>query len=219
MGFTTSPYLSPVRLCPVYLPQAAFAVCRSFSSQLQLLTLAVFLLSTLVVPGSWPQAAAALAAAMYGDGSAVLNAVTPHAGDLARSAVSCNDNAPFKAPEPEVVVNELLGVFHNVSRLGFTVVTTEPDMGCQYWPVTPPERFQGPWNHTLRNPMLVLSNAVCCHKSSSRIVVLIVLQADPVTPLSSGKLVSQLLGNSSRLMIQNSPGVSNITLHATTISY
>lgn len=113
------------------------------------------------MPSSWPHAAAALADAIKGDGTAVLNAVIPRPGDLARSAVSCNDNKPFKTPAPEVVVDELLDVFHNVSRLSFTVVTTEPDMGCQYWPVTPPERFQGPWNQTLRNPMLVLSNTVC----------------------------------------------------------
>jgi hypothetical protein len=123
--------------------------------------LPVYLLSTLIVPSSWTQAAYALAEAMKGDGSAVFNSVIPRPGDLARSAVSCNDNAPFKTPPPEVVVDELLGVFHNVSRFGFTVVTTEPDMGCQYWPVTPPERFQGPWNHTLSNPILVLSNTVC----------------------------------------------------------
>lgn len=120
----------------------------------------MYLLGFLVTPASWPQAAVALAEAIAGDGSAVLNAVLPRRGDLARSAVSCNDNKPFSDPPVEVVVDELLGVFHNVSRLGFTVVTTEPDMGCQYWPVTPPERFQGPWNHTLSNPMLILSNIV-----------------------------------------------------------
>lgn len=32
-------------------------------------------------------------------------------------------------------------------------------------------------------------------------------QADPVTPLVSGELVHKLLGNSSSLIVQDSPGV------------
>lgn len=98
---------------------------------------------------------------MEGNGAAILDSVTPNPkADLARSAVSCNDQVPFTLAPAEKVVDELLDVFHNVSRFAFSVVTTEPDAGCQYWPVTPPERFQGPWNHTLSNPILILSNTV-----------------------------------------------------------
>ena len=98
---------------------------------------------------------------MEGDGAAVLDGAgwSPSA-DLQRSAVSCNDQVPFTPAPSEKVLEELLDVFHNVSRLAFSVITTEPDAGCQYWPVTPPERFHGPWNHTLRNPILVVSNTV-----------------------------------------------------------
>lgn len=98
---------------------------------------------------------------MQGRGAAIMNSmvINPRA-DLARSGVSCNDNAPFDAPDPADVIDELMGVFNEVSRLVFSVVTTEPDAGCQYWPVDPPERFEGPWNCTLRNPILVLSNTV-----------------------------------------------------------
>ena len=42
---------------------------------------------------------------------------------------------------------------------------------------------------TLRTPMMIISNT-----------------ADPITPLSSGHEINDLMGNSSRLLIQNSPG-------------
>ncbi|KAI5114646.1 hypothetical protein M0805_009165, partial [Coniferiporia weirii] len=58
-----------------------------------------------------------------------------------------------------------------------------------------PERFTGPWNHTLRNPILIVSNT-----------------ADPVTPIASGRLVNSLLHDSSRLLIQNSPGHCSLGL-------
>ena len=112
-------------------------------------------------PLAWKEASAGLAQAMAGNGTFVMDATElVFGGDLARSAVSCNDNAPFTPAPAEQVVDALLDVFHNVSRLGLAVVTSEPDAGCQYWPVAPPERFQGPWNHTLSNPILNLSNTV-----------------------------------------------------------
>lgn len=84
----------------------------------------------------------------------------PSVRDLERSAVTCNDNLPFPPPSPEEVINESIGTLKNVSRFALSVVRTEPDSGCQFWPVEPPERFQGPWNHTLKNPMLIHSNKV-----------------------------------------------------------
>ncbi|EKM57161.1 uncharacterized protein PHACADRAFT_254740 [Phanerochaete carnosa HHB-10118-sp] len=150
----------------------------------------MFLLGNLVAPLSWPYMSNALALAMGGHGAAVLEAVQPNPrAELTRSAVSCNDQKPLAPLAPETVVDEVLDVFHKVSRLAFTVITTEPDAGCQYWPVTPPERFQGPWNRTLSNPILILSN-----------------EADPVTPLRNGEIVHKFLENSSSLVIQNSPG-------------
>lgn len=109
----------------------------------------------------WSEGAFILHEAISGRGARILDRfqLNPNA-DLARSAVSCNDNAPFEAPTAETVVDEWLDVYKEVSRAVFSVVTTEPDAGCQYWPVTPPERFQGPWNHTLRNPILIFSNTV-----------------------------------------------------------
>lgn len=115
---------------------------------------------------------------MDGDGTAVLNGLshTQYLSDLERSAVSCNDNKPFKAPTPEEVIDEQLDVLKHLTRFALAVVVAEPDAGCQYWPVTPPERFLGPWNHTLRNPVLIISNTVRslvygCGGRSARILV------------------------------------------------
>lgn len=126
----------------------------------------MYLFRVLQDPSEWRYAAQRIADAMRGDGTAIGCALLSGrmaigvAPSLVRSAVSCNDNAPFAAPSPEIVVDEILDVFDNVSRFAFSVMTTEPDGGCQYWPVTPPERYLGPWNHTLRNPILIVSNTV-----------------------------------------------------------
>lgn len=163
MDSSTSLWLFQTSTTQVYLPPVVYEVSISPSSLpcSKAHKCPVYLISVLTVPQIWPAASVALAQALAGNGAPLLRAVQPNPGaDLARSAVSCNDNAPFETPDPGVVVDELLDVFHNVSRLAFTVVTTEPDAGCQFWPVTPPERFQGPWNHTLSNPILILSNTV-----------------------------------------------------------
>ncbi|KAI8989178.1 TAP-like protein-domain-containing protein [Trametes punicea] len=157
----------------------------------------LFLLGALESPSSWPSVAQAFDEAMNGDGSAVLNGQKGgmYLSDLERSAVSCNDNKPFPPPTPEEIIDEQLWVLENVSRFSLAVVVSEPDAGCQYWPVTPPERFLGPWNNSLHNPILIISNT-----------------ADPATPIANGKLVQETLGNSSRLLVQDSPGHCSLAL-------
>ncbi|KAI0372413.1 hypothetical protein BV20DRAFT_991265 [Pilatotrama ljubarskyi] len=157
----------------------------------------LYIMGALVSPMSWPNAAAALAQAMAGNGTAVLNSVnTKDLKDLERSAVSCNDNKPFAPPTPEEVIDEQLYDTEHVSRFSLTVVISEPDAGCQFWPVTPPERFLGPWNHTLRNPMLIISNTL-----------------DPATPLASGKRALKRQGKKSAgLLVQDGPGHTSFAL-------
>ncbi|KAI0827447.1 TAP-like protein-domain-containing protein [Trametes gibbosa] len=155
------------------------------------------LLGALQRPPMWPGIAQAFSQAMDGNATALVNAHS-HAHslvDLERSAVSCNDNLPFEAPTPEELIDVQLDVLKHVSRFSLAVISTEPDAGCQYWPVEPNERFVGPWNHTLRNPLLIVSNT-----------------ADPVTPLSNGRMVHEELKNSSRLLIQTSPGHCSLAL-------
>jgi hypothetical protein len=53
------------------------------------------------------------------------------------------------------------------------------------WPVRAVERYQGPWNHTLANKVLVIGN-----------------KGDPVTPLASAKKLASLLGPKSAVLLQ-----------------
>ncbi|KAH9854634.1 TAP-like protein-domain-containing protein [Lenzites betulinus] len=157
----------------------------------------LYLLGALISPTSWPDAAQAVAQAIDGDGTAILNAVNEKDNtDLQRSAVSCNDQNPFAPPTAQQVIDEQLYDLAHVTRFSLSVVTSEPDAGCQFWPVTPPERFLGPWNNTLKNPMLVISNSL-----------------DPATPLKSGQLAQERQGNASaRLLVQNGPGHTSLAL-------
>ena len=67
---------------------------------------------------------------------------------------------PFAPPSAETIVDAGLDVLENVSKFFWAVIIAEPDSGCQYWPFTPPERYLGPWNKALNNPILIISNTV-----------------------------------------------------------
>ncbi|KAL7411374.1 TAP-like protein-domain-containing protein [Mrakia frigida] len=117
--------------------------------------------------------------------------------DLSRAAVGCADGPSAgnrsDGPTAEEMSKEMVRVIQEKSiHFGGSVAIIEPDGGCEFWPRGEhPEgfRFSGPWNATLRTPMMIISNT-----------------ADPITPLSSGHEINNLMGNSSRLLIQNSPG-------------
>lgn len=133
------------------------------------------MLITLQKPERWPSFARSLVDAMEGDGSGLVNLLLPQlvlnpgrtqaAPDLQRLAVTCLDSPPPLSPDdfptPEQLADIGLATIQNVSRhFGMSASISEPDGGCQFWPVTPPERFIGPWNHTLKNPILIVSNTV-----------------------------------------------------------
>jgi hypothetical protein len=94
------------------------------------------------------------------------------ASDLENEAVTCADSssAASTPPSPEEVTAEYTDIFANLSRwgLGHPTVAGPP---CERWSaqLAPPERFQGPWNAKLRNPVLIVSNEVggvaCCFMS------------------------------------------------------
>ncbi|KAF8498909.1 hypothetical protein BU17DRAFT_102873 [Hysterangium stoloniferum] len=154
------------------------------------------LFSALQRPLTWRTFAVTLSEAMKGNASQLLTMTQgSYLGDLQRSAVSCNDQAPFPPPSAEEVINESIEVLETVTRFAMTVMTTEPDSGCHYWPVTPPERYNGPWNHTLNNRVLIHSNLL-----------------DPVTPMSSGVALKDLLGDSATLALREGPGHCSTSL-------
>ena len=129
----------------------------------------MYLTISLERPSRWPAVAQLFNQAMSGNATELLNNIQQSGStvDLERSAVTCNDANPFLPPSIEELVDEYLFDYYNVSRFIFGILTSEPDAGCQYWPFTPPERFEGPWDHVLRNPILILSSEVCCYLALS----------------------------------------------------
>lgn len=79
--------------------------------------------------------------------------------------MSCLD-APRPAieaefPTPEELADVGLNDIKNLSRhFGMSMSVNEPDGGCEFWPVEEKKRFIGPWNNTLKNPILIVSNTV-----------------------------------------------------------
>ncbi|KAE8248999.1 hypothetical protein A4X06_0g3430 [Tilletia controversa] len=160
-------------------------------------------------PSLFPTVASFLADAMAGNGTQLYYlAIQPLSTDpeaksqmdLSRVAVSCGDSPPYEDPEagnwpkpsPELLVNITLDNFEKFTpHFAASAPSIEPDGGCEWHPASgrTPERFTGPWNNTLDVPMLVISNT-----------------ADPITPRSSGEEIHKLMGNSSGLLIVNTPG-------------
>ncbi|KAK8844175.1 hypothetical protein IAR55_006969 [Kwoniella newhampshirensis] len=124
--------------------------------------------------------------------------VSPGQGDLARLAVSCADARPYGEdeawPSAEKMVDSLLQESYSVTEtFGLTVNLMEQHGGCQFWPRSsnPAERFDGPWNSTLRTPMLVVSNS-----------------HDPITPAKSGAEMAKRYGEYGRHVVQEGTGHS-----------
>ncbi|KAF8753996.1 alpha/beta hydrolase fold [Rhizoctonia solani] len=117
-------------------------------------------------------------------------------GNMARYAVTCIDSLPFNKsdpstfPTPEYLAQRVVQRVNSTSKyFGGSTGLTDIDGGCQFWPVDGIERYAGPWNRTLANPVMVISSSV-----------------DPITPLASAKFINNQLGDMSRLVIVNAPG-------------
>jgi len=162
------------------------------------------LFSALKDPDSWPWVARQMAQAMDGDATTLINGFDFRSWhfDMERSGAMCNDGPQFAPSTAEDIVDEYLDVFQNVSRFAFAAIASEQDPGCQYWPVVPRERFVGPWNHSLSNPILVISNTI-----------------DPIAPFTSAEFVAGSLGNSSRLLTLDGPGHSLATSSPCVVDY
>ncbi|EJD54339.1 hypothetical protein AURDEDRAFT_156120 [Auricularia subglabra TFB-10046 SS5] len=154
-------------------------------------------------PMKWPYIASAYAQALSGDPTPLYDffATPPQLpptpdpnGDLARSAVSCADSDVSKrGASAKELAHGTLEVLKVTPRFALSPPTFEPDGACEFWPTKgrEPERFTGPFNHTLANPMLILSALI-----------------DPITPLASARTVKKLMPESSRLVIQDTLGHS-----------
>ncbi|KAI0369593.1 alpha/beta-hydrolase [Pilatotrama ljubarskyi] len=108
------------------------------------------------------------------------------------NAILCSDSVdPRGTPMIDVFKNIILE-----SRSGsqmFTAIWPNSFYSCPFWPVRAVERYQGPFNKTLANKVLVVSNVF-----------------DPVTPLSDAEVLAGLLGDDARLVIQRGFGHTSI---------
>ncbi|KIK70242.1 hypothetical protein GYMLUDRAFT_547800 [Collybiopsis luxurians FD-317 M1] len=136
-------------------------------------------------PTVWPMASRAFASAMSGNATELYNYLIrplprfhPIPGpnppsspwptiamirDLSRLAVTCLDSprptSEKEFPTAEDLTDQGLKTLKEVSEhFGLSTGVSEPDGGCQYWPVDGPERFTGPWNASLEREMLIVSN-------------------------------------------------------------
>ncbi|KAJ7676392.1 hypothetical protein B0H17DRAFT_945422, partial [Mycena rosella] len=169
----------------------------------------VLLAMSLEHPQEWPESAFALAQAMDGNGTLLLNKLlTPRPAptpdyDLVRLGVTCLDSpppqSPAEIPTAEDLAAQILKTMREVSpHFGASMSIGEPDGGCQYWPVCGPKRFTRPWNASLDWPMLILKNVTPLLRR--------------VTPIKSGHRLNSLMLNSTRMIIQDGPGHNSLAV-------
>ncbi|CAE6531988.1 unnamed protein product [Rhizoctonia solani] len=93
----------------------------------------------------------------------------------------------------DFVVKTTRQVSHMFGPIGVTLSGTY----CHRWPVRAVERYTGPWNKKLSNPILVIGN-----------------EADPITPYVSAKHVADALGSSAVLIEQDDYGHGSLAMHS-----
>ncbi|KAF8522995.1 TAP-like protein-domain-containing protein [Gautieria morchelliformis] len=158
-----------------------------------------YIFTSMYGPRTWPDLAANLAAAIDGNGTAIMDLaqedVELDTSVKARtaqaiSAVTCVDTPAYPANVDTAAV-----VKKNIDEAVLTYELTskrfaslELDM-CHHWTPRETERFTGPFNSSLSNQVLIIGNT-----------------ADPITPVANAKAVNQLLQNDSRLLIQDGSG-------------
>ena len=127
--------------------------------------------------------------------------------DFTFQAISCGDSIDESNITTQAVFDELIRVVKDVSpmceysyhRRSFQHPSyrlhpvggqfPQPGHYCHRWPVRAVERFTGPWNHTLKNPIIIIGN-----------------KADPATPFLDASLVAGWLGDSATLVEQDGYG-------------
>jgi len=124
-------------------------------------------------PRNWPQLAKALAEAIAGNGTALLNNaqrelemdrfIRPQTAQ-AITAVTCVDTPAFPTDmttDDALVkyVNEVVAAYEGTTK---RFAATDLDL-CHHWKARETERFTGPFNHSLANPILIIGNTVSSH--------------------------------------------------------
>ena len=148
------------------------------------------------IPETWPQDAKDLAAAVRGNGSALLTVArqlqTPAAfmGATTSAAISCAD-APARMGSrswPQVI-----GRLSRLDRLYGTLLGWWVWAPCASWPVRGQNNYRGPWNATTENPILLIS-----------------ARHDPATPYINAVRSARRLGNAVLLTLN---GYGHVSFH------
>ncbi|KAI0633179.1 TAP-like protein-domain-containing protein [Trametes polyzona] len=109
-------------------------------------------------------------------------------------AILCGDTVDLRGTYMSEVFEDIIAASHNTSRM-FSAVWPSDYYSCPFWPVRAVERYQGPFNKTLANNVLVVSN-----------------KFDPVTPIAGAKAWKALLGDNATLVEQRGFGHTSVSV-------
>ncbi|KAH9858204.1 TAP-like protein-domain-containing protein [Lenzites betulinus] len=103
-------------------------------------------------------------------------------------AILCGDSIDLTNTSMSDVFQNIITTAQNTSHM-FAAAWPLAPYYCATWPVRAVERYQGPFNNTLANPILIIGNTF-----------------DPATPFASAKKLSEVLGDQARLVRLNTFG-------------
>ncbi|KDN44350.1 hypothetical protein RSAG8_05614, partial [Rhizoctonia solani AG-8 WAC10335] len=115
----------------------------------------------------------------------------------AYEAINCADAQDAGNTTTKDVFDLVVKVTHHVSHMFGPTSTKLAGNYCHRWPVRAVERYTGPWNKKLSNPILVINNEV-----------------DPATPYINAKHVADALGSSAILIEQDDYGHGSMAMHS-----
>ncbi|QRV92000.1 Abhydrolase domain-containing protein [Ceratobasidium sp. AG-Ba] len=116
------------------------------------------------------------------------------ASSYAFQGITCADSVDAGNVTTKMVFDDILRVTREVSPM-FGPSQWFSFHNCHRWPVRAVERYTGPFNKSLSNPILVVGN-----------------KADPITPFASAKKVADAWGSSAILVEQDNYGHTSIAM-------
>lgn len=108
----------------------------------------------------------------------------PSLYDYAFQAITCADAQDPGNATTKDVFSEIIFASLNSSMM-FGPLFGDGGFWCHLWPARAPERYAGPWNATLKNPIIVIGN-----------------KADPITPLPGAEWVASSLGTTNAYLVE-----------------
>ncbi|KAG8722899.1 hypothetical protein FRC09_005503 [Ceratobasidium sp. 395] len=118
--------------------------------------------------------------------------------DFSPQAIACSDSSNSSNGTSQQVFDFEVNATDERTKLLGSVTWLMPDTFCHRWPARAVERYAGPFNRTLANPIIVIGNYY-----------------DPVTPLASAELVAGAFGKSAVLLKRNAYGHTSLGMRST----